>query len=80
MEYYELEAENRKSWIDLIQPMVILTLKMALDYFFHEQYPKLFESEESIKVQANQIAFDKILFFVDNLLDQNNINGRFIFL
>ena len=64
----------------LVQPMILLTLKMSLDYFFHMQYPKLFFSQQSIKVGANELAFDKILLFVDKILDQSNINGRFIFL
>lgn len=33
-----------------------------------------------MKVGANELAFDKILMFVDKVLDQTNINGRFIFL
>lgn len=53
---------------------------MALDYFFHLQYPKLFFNEESVKIGADELAFDKILLFVDKVLDQSNINGRFIFL
>ena len=60
--------------------MIILTLKMALDYFYHQQYPKLFLTEESLKIEANEYAFDKLLLFVDKLLDQGSINGRFIFL
>ena len=60
--------------------MILLTLKMALDYFYHEGYPKLFLSEESLKVRANEVAFDKLLLFVEKLLDQGNINGRFVFL
>lgn len=60
--------------------MIILTLKMALDYYFHLQYPKLFSTEEAMKIGADQLAFDKILLFVDKILDQSNINGRFIFL
>ena len=60
--------------------MIILTLKMALDYFFHLQYPKLFFSEESERNGANELAFDKIMLFVDKILDQGSINGRFIFL
>lgn len=42
--------ENKKAWVSLTQPMIILTLKMALDYFYHMQYPKLFLSEESLKI------------------------------
>jgi hypothetical protein len=34
-------------------PMILLTLKMAAHYFFTIQYPKLFQSEESLKAQAN---------------------------
>lgn len=44
------------------------------------QYPKLFQSQETIKSGANQIAIDKILYFIEKLFDQGNINGRFIFL
>ena len=66
--------------MSLTQPMVILTLKMAMDYFYHEQYPKLFLTEESVKISANEVAFDKLLLFVDKILDQGSINGRFIFL
>ena len=66
--------------MSLVQPMILLTLKMALDYFYHEGYPKLFLSEESMKVRANEVAFDKLLLFVEKLLDQGNINGRFVFL
>jgi hypothetical protein len=80
MKYFEIKTENKKTWMILVQPMLILTLKMALDYFFHSQYPKLFVSEESQKLGADQLAFDKILLFVDRILDQGNINGRFIFL
>jgi hypothetical protein len=29
---------------------------------------------------ADELAFDKILLFVDQMLDQGSINGRFIFL
>lgn len=60
--------------------MIILTLKMALDFFFQLQYPKLFLSEDAQKIGAHELAFDKILLFVDKILDQSNINGRFIFL
>lgn len=80
LKYFELKTETKKFWMTLVQPMVILTLKMGLDYFFHVQYPKLFESEESVKVGADQLAFDKILLFVDKVLDQGSLNGRFIFL
>lgn len=60
--------------------MILLTLKMALDYFYHEGFPKLFLSEEALKVKANEIAYDKLLLFVEKNLDQGNINGRFVFL
>ena len=53
---------------------------MASHYFFSIQYPKLFQSEETVKSKANELAFDKILFFIEKLFDQGNINGRFIFL
>jgi hypothetical protein len=53
---------------------------MSLDYFYHCQYPRLFVYEESKKLGADELAFDKILLFVDRMLDQGNINGRFIFL
>lgn len=35
MKYFELKTEVKKNWITLVQPMILLTLKMALDYFFH---------------------------------------------
>lgn len=45
MKYFELKTDTKKNWITLVQPMIILTLKMAVDYFFHLQYQKLFFSE-----------------------------------
>jgi hypothetical protein len=45
MKYFELKTSNKKNWATLIQPMLILTLKMSLDYFYHRQYPTLFASE-----------------------------------
>ena len=37
----------------LVRPMILLTLKMGLDYFYHLAYPQLFLSEEAVKVKAN---------------------------
>lgn len=56
--------ENKKLWSVLGFPLMLLTIKMASHYFFTIQYPKLFQSEESIKSGANELAFDKILYFV----------------
>lgn len=61
-------------------PILLLTLKMAAHYFFSMQYPKLFQSEEAAKSHADDLALDKILYFIEKLFDQGNINGRFIFL
>ena len=72
--------ENKKLWSVLGFPLILLTLKMASHYFFSIQYPKLFRFEESIKSGANELALDKILYFIEKLFDQCNINGRFIFL
>ena len=72
--------ESKKLWSILGFPLLLLTLKMAAHYFFFKQYPKLFQSEETIKSKANELAFDKILYFIEKIFDQGNISGRFIFL
>jgi hypothetical protein len=63
LEYFEIKLENKKLWAVLGFPLILLTLKMASHYFFSIQYPRLFQSEEAIKSKANELAFDKILFF-----------------
>ncbi len=80
LEYFEIKMESKRNWAVLGFPLLLLTLKMAAHYFFSIQYPKLFQSEESVKARANQLALDKILFFIEKLFDPGNINGRFIFL
>lgn len=80
LEYFEIKMENKRLWSVLGFPLLLLTIKMAAHYFFSIQYPKLFQSEESIKAKANELALDKILYFIEKLFDQGNINGRFIFL
>ena len=72
--------ESKRLWSVLGLPLLLLTLKMAAHYFFAVQYPKLFQSEQSVKAKAKELALDKILYFVEKLFDQGNINGRFIFL
>ena len=56
--------ESKRNWAVLGFPLLLLTLKMAAHYFFSIQYPKLFQSEESVKARANELALDKILFFI----------------
>jgi hypothetical protein len=80
LEYFEIKMESKRNWSILGLPLLLLTLKMAAHYFFSIQYPRLFQSEETVKARANELALDKILFFVEKLFDQGNINGRFIFL
>jgi hypothetical protein len=80
LEYFEIKMESRRMWSIIGCPLLLLTLRMTSHYFFSMQYPRLFQSEETIKSKANELALDKILFFIEKLFDQGNINGRFIFL
>jgi hypothetical protein len=80
LEYFEIKMESKRNWAVLGFPLLLLTLKMAAHYFFSIQYQKLFQSEESVKARAHELALDKILFFIEKLFDPGNINGRFIFL
>jgi hypothetical protein len=60
--------------------MVLLILKMAAHYFFTIQYPKIFQSEDAKKLEVDELVLDKIMYLVEKLFDQGNINARFIFL
>lgn len=64
LEYFEIKMENKRNWSVLGFPLLLLTLKMAAHYFFSIQYPRLFQSEETVKSRANELALDKILFFI----------------
>lgn len=49
IEYFQIKVENKKTWVTLVFPMLLLTLKMAAHYFFQSQYPKIFQDEMSKK-------------------------------
>ncbi len=53
---------------------------MAAHYFFTIQYPKIFQSEDAKKLEVDELVLDKIMYLVEKLFDQGNINARFIFL
>lgn len=80
VEYFKIKVDNKKLWAILVFPMVLLTLKMAAHYFFSLQYTKIFQSEETKKLGIDELALDKIMYLVEKMFDQSNINGRFIFL
>lgn len=60
--------------------MILLTIKMAAHYFFSLQYGKIFQSQDSKKQGVDELALDKIMYLIQKMFDQSNINGRFIFL
>lgn len=45
LEYFSIQFDSKKLWGMLVLPMILLTLKMSIHYFFAMQYPKLFQSE-----------------------------------
>ncbi len=44
LEYFQIKVDNKKLWAVLVFPMVLLTLKMAANYFFAKQYLKIFQA------------------------------------
>jgi len=80
LEFFEIQLENKKLWVALCMPMLLLTLKMTAEQLYRGMYPQFFEDNIFVKNSVGNIAVDKILFLVDNLFDQTALNGRFTFL
>lgn len=55
-------------------PMVILALRMMIEFFLRNTYNTFFETEV-----VGDIGMEKVNLLISNLLDQNNFYSRFSF-
>lgn len=60
--------------------MILLTLKMCLEYFYKNHYSTFFEENQLELNPPGQVAIDKLFYLVERVFDQNNLFCRFTFL
>lgn len=80
LEYFSIRIDDKKLWVTLAMPMILLCLKMVCEKIYRNGYPQFFEDSIFVKNSVGSIAIDKVMYLVDNLFDQTNLNGRFTFL
>ena len=71
----------------LEMPMILVTIKMSLEYLFKNHYTVFFDATEKQTGQVLEYYFskywvgiDKIFYLIERLFDQNNLYGRFTFI
>lgn len=71
---------GNKLWNTLGFPMLLLCLKMNVEYILKTSYPVFFEENSYVSNSCGVIAMDKIFCLLDKIFDETNFFGRFTFL
>jgi len=69
-----------KFWVSLAFPFVLLSLKVLTDFIFKNTYVSFFEEDSLNTNSPGVIAMDRVLHLADQMFDEGNIHGRFVFL
>ena len=80
VEYFSSKTSNQRFWMQLVFPMILLSLKMSVESIYRNCYQLFQVQSTSSSNTAGDVAMDKIFYLIERVFDQNNLYCRMIFL
>jgi len=70
-------VKNTKVWSLFVMPMILLVIRMNVEFFLRNSYYSFFDNEDD--ATACDIALEKVNFLITNMFDPNQFYSRFTF-